>query len=214
MPAGLVIFDCDGVLVDSEPLANRVLAEELERIGLPLGYAAVCEQFVGLSLARCVEIVEERLGRAVPPGFLERLQRRTFEVFREGLEPVRGVARALERVRVPVCVASSGELDKMRFTLGLTGLLPRFEGRMFSAAQVARGKPWPDLFLLAARTLDTPPERCVVVEDSVPGVRAGVTAGMRVLGYAERSDASALREAGAVTFDAMERLPALLEHSG
>jgi HAD superfamily hydrolase (TIGR01509 family) len=210
----LVIFDCDGVLVDSEPVSNRVFAAALREIGLPASYEEVCRDFIGLSMSCCVEIVEQRLGRPVPPGFIEDLQARTFDAFRERLDPVPGVVDALDRIEVPVCVASSGEHEKMRLTLGLTGLLPRFEGRMFSAAEVKRGKPFPDLFLHAASQLDVRPAACVVIEDSLPGVRAAVAAGMTALGFAARADAGALREAGATVFDEMSELPGLLAAEG
>jgi HAD superfamily hydrolase (TIGR01509 family) len=206
----LVIFDCDGVLVDSEPVANRVFAEELRALGLKIDYDEVCRIFVGLSMARCVEIVEERLGRPVPGGFVERLQTRTYEAFRAGLRPVEGVMAALERIDLPVCVASSGEHEKMRLTLGLTGLLGRFEGRLFSATEVERGKPHPDLFLHAARSLGARPCRCIVVEDSAPGVLAARAAGMTVLGYAGADRGKRLIAAGARVFDDMEKLPGLL----
>jgi len=207
----LVIFDCDGVLVDSEGVANRIFAEELSRIGLVLDEETVCRRFVGLSMARCVKLVEEQLGRPVPQGFVARLQRRTFDAFREGLRPIPGVEDALRRIEIPVCVASSGEQEKMRLTLGLTGLLGRFEGRMFSATEVARGKPAPDLFLHAARSLAARPDRCVVIEDSAPGVVAARAAGMAALGYAGRGNRDELAEAGARVFDSMQELPGLVE---
>jgi HAD superfamily hydrolase (TIGR01509 family) len=206
----LVIFDCDGVLVDSEPLANRVFTEALRQIGVEISYEEVCRTFIGLSMSRCMEIVERRLGRPAPEGFVDRLQARTYEAFRAELRPVRGVARALERIDLPLCVASSGEPEKMRLSLGLTGLLDRFEGRLFSATEVARGKPWPDLFLHAARSLGARPEGCVVIEDSAPGVLAARAAGMAVLGYAGEGSGAGLAAAGARVFHDMEELPRLL----
>jgi len=210
----LIIFDCDGVLVDSEPLANRVLAEALQAIGLEMGYEEVCRTFIGLSMAQCMEIVERRLGRPAPEDFVERLQARTYEAFRAGLRPVRGVARALQRIEIPVCVASSGEHEKMRLSLGLTGLLERFEGRLFSATEVPRGKPHPDLFLHAARTLGARPAACAVIEDSEPGVRAARAAGMTALGYAGEGKGAGLAAAGARVFHDMEELPRLLAEAG
>ena len=206
----LVIFDCDGVLVDSEPVANRVFARALEEIGLRMRFEEVCDLFVGLSMSRCVEIVEQRLGRPVPEAFVRRLQERTFDQFRAGLEAIPGVQDALDRIDAPVCIASSGEREKMKLTLGLTGLLPRFEGRMFSATEVARGKPDPDLFLLAAAELGAAAERCAVVEDSVPGVQAARAARMAAFGYAGRGDGARLDAAGATVFRSMTELPLLL----
>jgi len=210
----LIIFDCDGVLVDSEPISNRVFTAALGELGFDWSYEQVCGRFIGLSMTRCIELVEEELGGPVPNGFLDELQRRTFETFRtEGLAAVHAVEPMLDALDSPFCVASSGELEKMRTTLGLTGLLGRFEGRMFSAQQVSRGKPAPDLFLFAAESCGVAPERCAVVEDSVPGVQAGVSARMTVFGYAERSDRAALGANGAVVFDSMADLPGLLRAS-
>jgi HAD superfamily hydrolase (TIGR01509 family) len=207
---GLVIFDCDGVLVDSEPIANRIFAEMLTAAGLPIGYEETVRTFMGRSMPVCVEIASDRLGRPLPDGFVEELRRRTAEAFRRELRSVPGVEAALDAIRAPVCVASSGEHAKIRTTLGITGLLGRFEGRIFSAADVARPKPFPDLFLHAAASLGVPPERCAVVEDTALGAAAGVAAGMRVLGYAGVSDPGALAAAGAEVFRDMAELPRLL----
>ena len=146
----LVILDCDGVLVDSEPLSNRVLAALLTEIGLPTSYEDSVRDYMGRSLDACLERIEARLGRPPPADFAERLEERSFAAFRGGLEAVPGVEGALDRIDLPTCVASSGAHEKMRLTLGLVGLLGRFEGRLFSASDVARGKPDPALFLHAA----------------------------------------------------------------
>lgn len=206
----LIIFDCDGVLVDSEPIANRIFSEMLTEAGLPIGYEETVRTFMGRSMPVCVQIASELLGRPLPDGFVEELRRRTTEAFRRELRPVPGVEAALDAIRAPVCVASSGEHAKIRTTLGITGLLGRFDGRIFSAADVARPKPCPDLFLHAAASLGVPPERCVVVEDTALGATAGTAAGMRVLGYAGMSDPAALAAAGAEVFRDMAELPRLL----
>ena len=213
MSFDLVIFDCDGVLVDTEPLANRVFTAALNEIGLAVTYEEVCRDFIGLSLPRCVEIVETRRGEPLPAGFIEELQSRTFDAFERELQPVPGIHEALRRISIPLCVASSGDHEKMRLTLGLTGLLPHFEGRMFSAMDVERGKPHPDLFLRAALEMGAAPARCAVVEDSLPGVRAAVAAGMAVFGYTASAAAGPLKEAGATVFLEMAALPELLEAS-
>ena len=209
----LIIFDCDGVLVDSEPVSNRVFTEMLNAIGLRTTPDETTRDFVGRSMKSCVEIVERRLGRPVPADFVETVQARTFAAFREGLHAVPGVETALDALDalgVPTCVASSGEHAKMRTTLGLTGLLPRFEGRLFSATEVPRGKPHPDLFLHAARAMNADPARCAVVEDSPVGAQAGVAAGMTVFGYAAHSDPELLAAAGAHVFRDMKELPGVL----
>jgi len=152
----LVIFDCDGVLVDSEPVANRILGQMLRELGLDLTQEQVFENFVGYSLPHCLRVIEGMLGRPPPENFLRDLQARTFAAFKTELRAMPGIQQVLEALdaaRVPFCVASSGDHAKMNTTLGLTGLLPRFAGRIFSVTQVARGKPAPDVYLLAARQL-------------------------------------------------------------
>jgi haloacid dehalogenase superfamily, subfamily IA, variant 3 with third motif having DD or ED len=207
----LVIFDCDGVLVDSEPVANRTLAQMLRELGLELTQEEIFEKFVGFSMAHVMRVIESMLGRAPPETFLRDLQARTFDAFRTELRAMPGIEEALDRLGVPFCVASSGDHEKMRTTLGITGLWPRFAGRVFSVTQVARGKPAPDVYLFAARQLGAEPSACVVVEDTPPGVQAGVAAGMRVFGYCAHTPEHKLRAAGAqVTFDDLRRLPELL----
>lgn len=211
----LVIFDCDGVLVDSEPLANTCFARALQREGLDWSVEDSMRRLMGRSMKSCVEIVEGELGRALPGDFVERLQADTFQAFRDApLQPVAGVVEAIDAIEaagIATCVASSGGLDKMRVTLGITGLWSRFEGRIFSSSQVPRGKPFPDLFLHTAIQMNEQPFDCVVVEDSLPGVQAARAAGMRALAYVggTYSDAEALRAAGGRTFDSMSSLPML-----
>jgi len=212
----LVIFDCDGVLVDTEPLSNRCFSEALNGEGLDWDVAETMRRLMGRSMKSCIEIVEAELGRKVPVDFVERLQARTFARFRdEGVRAVSGVATALdalERAGLRTCVASSGDHGKMRITLGSAGLWDRFDGRIFSATQVARGKPAPDLFLYAAERMGVSPDGSVVVEDSPAGAQAARAAGMRAYGYvgAPHTDRAGLAEAGATVFDDMHRLPSLL----
>src|SRR5262249_9747843 len=146
--------------------------------------------------------------------FMDDWQERVFASLRRELKPVPGVSEALDQLHAPSCVASGSDPARIRLSLELSGLLSRFEGRIFSAAQVARGKPAPDLFLFAAHSLGAAPAECVVVEDSLPGVRAGVAAGMRVLGFAARNPAEALAREGAVIFTDMRQLPELIEQTG
>ncbi len=207
----LIIFDCDGVLVDSESIANRILARMLNDLGLPIGYEETRQSFVGRSMSSCVHIIEERLGRAVPTDFIQTYNTRSFAAFEKELDPVPGVAEVLERIRYPVCVASSASHEKMQRTLGVTGLLPVFENRMFSATEVGRGKPDPALFLHAARSMGAVPAACAVVEDTLVGVQAGRAAGMPVFGYAPAGNGAALAAAGATVFSEMGVLVGLLE---
>jgi len=210
----LVIFDCDGVLVDSEPVANRTLGNMLRELGLDLTQQQIFEHFVGYSLPHCLRVIEGMLGHAAPENFLRDLQARTFAAFKTELRATPGIEQtldALDAAGLPYCVASSGDHEKMKTTLGITGLLPRFAGRIFSVTQVAHGKPAPDIYLFAAAQMNAVPSSCAVVEDTPPGVRAGVAAGMTVFGFCAFTPAEKLRAAGAQqTFDDMQRLPQLL----
>jgi HAD superfamily hydrolase (TIGR01509 family) len=207
----LVIFDCDGVLVDSERIAIKVDVEVFGRLGWRLTEDEVIERFVGSSWASIREQVEAHLERRLPDDWEDEVEPLYRQALAERLTPVDGIVEALDRIPLPNCVASSGSHDKMRFTLGLTGLYERFRGRIFSATEVARGKPAPDIFLYAAERMGARPETCVVVEDSAKGVAAACAAGMRVLAYAGGvTPARKLSAPGAVVFNDMRDLPNLL----
>ena len=210
-PFELVIFDCDGVLVDSERIAVRVEAELLAELGWPLSQAEIVERFMGRTTEYMDEAIEARLGSRLPGDWRGQFQRRYREAFAAELVPVDGVLDALDQIAVPTCVASSGSHDKLRFTLGHTGLYERFEGRIFSGYEVANGKPAPDLFLHAAARMGAGPARCAVVEDSLYGVLAARAAGMRVFGYAGGlTPADRLEGEATVVFEDMRELPRLL----
>ena len=213
-PLDLVIFDCDGVLVDSEPLSNAVLARALTRAGLPTSTEQAIATYKGLHIRDVLARAEASLGHALPDDFESGYEQDRAEAFRRELAPVAGAAQAVTAVRdagVAVCVASQGKRSKTEMTLTLCGLRPLFgPDAVFSAHSVARGKPHPDLFLHAARTMGVPPEHSAVVEDTTIGVRAAVAAGMRTFGYAADSDAAALHSAGAEVIDDLAQLPARL----
>ncbi|MGK5558015.1 HAD family hydrolase [Actinomadura kijaniata] len=211
-PTELVIFDCDGVLVNTEPIAVRTNVAVLSELGWPITPDEVVELFLGRSTRSINELITARLG----PDLAVEADRRFQELYVAALDAettaVAGIAEALDAITLPTCVASSGSHEKMRRTLGRTGLYERFEGRIFSATQVAHGKPEPDLFLLAAREMGVAPGRCVVVEDSRYGVQAARAAGMRSLGYAGGlTPAEWLEGPGTVVFTDMRELPALLD---
>ena len=207
----LVIFDCDGVLVDSERIAVRIDAVVLAELGWPLSEAEVVERFVGRSEAHMIEQIELQLGIRLAPDWDDRFRPLYRDAFAAELAPVDGVVDALDTIDAPTCVASSSSHERLRYTLGLTGLLERFEGRIFSGDDVANGKPAPDLFLHAAATLSTDPARCAVIEDSRYGVEAARAAGMRAFGYAGGlTPADRLAGPATVVFDDMRELPALL----
>jgi HAD superfamily hydrolase (TIGR01509 family) len=196
----LVIFDCDGVLVDSERISSREFALLLKEIGLEFTLAEMFETFVGNSMGRCVEIITERLGHAPPLDLLDRYHALTRIALERELTAVDGIVALLDALdghRIPYAVASNGEHAKMITTLGVTGLLPRFEGRRFSSMDVARPKPAPDLFEFAAGRMGVPVSRCVVIEDSPLGVAGARAAGMTVIGYADLMPAERLTAAGA-----------------
>ncbi len=209
----LIVFDCDGVLVDSEPIANRIMAEAITALGWPLSTADSMARFKGHHFDTIIAAVEDRLGRPLAVDWLPALRAATDAAFERELEPVPGVIAALDAIAecgTPTCVASQGPLEKMAVSLGVTGLRARFEGRVFSADQVARGKPHPDLFLFAAEAMGVAPGTCVVIEDSPLGVTGARAAGMAVLGFAPEGDGAELAAAGAELFRDMAELPGLL----
>lgn len=207
----LVIFDCDGVVVDSEPIAHEVFGNFVRSLGAELDGDRMNELFLGRRLTDCLAIIKGLTGRPTPAGALERYRAERDRALRERVQPIGDIREVLETLTVPYCIASSGEHAKMRATLGATKLLPLFEGRLFSATEVPRGKPAPDVFLLAAERMGAAPERVVVIEDSVNGVLAGCAAGMTVFGFTSLFAAEDLATAGAArTFAAMRELPALL----
>jgi HAD superfamily hydrolase (TIGR01509 family) len=216
----LIIFDCDGVLVDSEVISCRAHAATLTRHGYPINADQVRDRFLGRSLRQASLEVEAALGRPLPDDFHTQLQDELFRAFAATLQAIPHIVEALDAIAQPVCVASSGSHERMRATLGGVGLYDRFAPNIFSATEVRNGKPAPDLFLFAAAQMQVAPARCLVIEDSVPGVIGAVAAGMKVLGFCGGShcrpgDADRLRAAGAaVTFDDMGELPGLIGQAG
>ena len=216
----LIIFDCDGVLVDSEVISCRAHAEVLSRHGYPITQEQVFDRFLGRSTRQANSEVEAELGRALPDDFHVQLQDELFRSFEADLEAIAHIHEALDGISQAVCVASSGSHPRMRVTLSRARLYRRFAPNIFSASQVVNGKPAPDLFLFAARQMNVPPERCLVIEDSVPGVTCGRAAGMTVLGFhggshCRPSHGDSLRAAGAAAiFDDMRQLPGLTEQFG
>jgi HAD superfamily hydrolase (TIGR01509 family) len=210
----LVIFDCDGVLIDSERLGVKVDTAVVRELGWPLTEAEVIERFVGRSDRDNQAAIEAHLGRKLPDGWGDQIEARYRQAFAVELTAVDGVLDALDRITLPSCVASGATHAHLRYTLELTGLYDRFAGRIFSVEDVANGKPAPDLFLHAAERMDADPAGCIVVEDSRPGVEAARAAGMRVLAFAGGlSSAEVLGGPDTVVFDDMRELPALLNEA-
>jgi HAD superfamily hydrolase (TIGR01509 family) len=208
-PWDLVIFDNDGVLVDSERMANDVLSELLTELGHPTDRNQSVERYLGGSIGRVRELVEATATEPLPADFEQRYEHEIFARFDLDLRPVDGVADAIDAIEGPVCVASSGSHERIRRTLTRTGLLDRFAGHIFSSSDVARGKPAPDLFLHAAHVMGATPARVAVIEDSPLGVTAALAAGMAVFGYTALTPAARLA-AATICFDKMSDLPGLL----
>lgn len=207
----LAIFDCDGVLVDSEPIANRVLVQLLNEHGLNVKYEEAIQTFTGLSNDSFAELIRHKFNKVLSADFFEELRKRTFAVFETDLKAVHGVQEALKQISFAKCVASSGDYAKIKKSLSLTGLLSVFGANIFSASEVERGKPAPDLFLFAAQKMSMKPEQCYLVEDSIHGVKAGVAAGMTVIGYGESNTINLMQAGAKEVLTDMHELPMLLK---
>ena len=209
----LVIFDCDGVLIDSEPVVNRVVAEELTRLGWPMTAEESCDRFLGLDLNAMMPLIEAAIGRVLPATWQVAMQARIVAALWDDAPMVPGAREALEATTalgLPWRVASNSSHEEMLAKFGRNGLLQAVAGRLHSFTDVARGKPAPDLFLAAVAAEGVLPVECLVVEDSVPGVTGAVAAGMACLGLVRHGDGAALAAAGATTFGSLFDLPALL----
>lgn len=209
----LVIFDNDGVLVDSEPISNTMLAAYLTELGHPTTYEESLRDYMGAAMHRVHDLILERTGKRLPEDFDDVFHQRVFTAFERELKPMAGAVEVLEKLTadgVPHCLASSGSHERIRVGHRKTGLDAWFdEGRVFSSQDVGRGKPAPDLFLHAAERMGATPDRCVVIEDSPLGVRAALSAGMDVYGFTAMTPAERLKDATRLFADLRE-LPGLL----
>lgn len=211
----LVLFDMDGVLVDSERIANRILHEDLRAAGVDLTLEESTRSFVGRKAGWTVANVRERWGVVLPPDFEKRLRERTLAAYDGELKAVDGIEAALDTIGRPYCLASSSDPTRIEKSLSLCGLADRFAGRTFSATQVKNGKPAPDLFLFAAERMGAAPRHCAVVEDTLVGLEAARAAGMAAFAYAGAGHTArdALVATGATVFDRMAELPGLISRS-
>jgi HAD superfamily hydrolase (TIGR01509 family) len=212
----LIIFDCDGVLVDSEVISCRAHAETLTRHGYPITADEVLNRFLGVSDREARLMIENEIGRKLPNDFESQVKQATLQFYADDLRAISYVSEAIAAIGLPKCVASSGTPEKIRHGLTSAGLYDQLAPHIFSAAEVKRGKPAPDLFLFAAEQMRAAPAQCLVIEDSIPGVTGAVAAGMTVLGFHGGSHcppghADTLRAAGAImTFEDMRQLPDLI----
>ncbi|MEM6964570.1 MAG: HAD-IA family hydrolase [Bacteroidota bacterium] len=197
MQPKLIIFDCDGVLVDTEAISTGVITQLARALGVPISNQEALETFTGTSLNFVQDFLEKKLGKKLPEDFEPVYRKKTFEEFEKNLQPISGIHAIVENLAIPFCVASNAPIYKVEFNLKLTNLYPFFEGKIFSAYQVEKWKPDPTLFLTAAKTMGFRPEECMVVEDSAAGVLAAKAAKMKVLGYAHGEKAERLKSHGA-----------------
>ncbi len=208
----LIIFDCDGVLVDSEQLTNKVLVDCLNELNFEMQYEEAFRKFKGCHLAECIAYIEAKNQKKLPPDFAQFFRAKMGLEFEVSLKPIPGVKEAIEELSdYNICVASNGPPQKMQKTLSLTGLLHHFGSNIYSAYSIQKWKPEPDLFLYASSQHNVEPNNCIVIEDSVFGVTAAKRAKMKVLGFAGANSADELANAGAQVFNDMLQLPKLIE---
>lgn len=217
---GLVIFDCDGVLVDSEALSVDVLVRAMRDVGVDIDEEDAYSRFLGRSIATFIDTMETEFNFSVGQDFLDRIRNDLYLRFRSELKPIAGIAETLDALEIPRCVASSSQIERIRLSLGVTGLLERLEPNIYSATMVQHGKPAPDLFLYAASQMRVAPEKCVVIEDSPAGVKAARAAGMTVFVFTGGSHAQSPsyraemeRLSPEVVFDAMPDLIHLIRQN-
>lgn len=201
-----IIFDCDGVLVDSEPIANSVLVEMANQYGANIDLEYAFKHFKGGSMQSCVDKILELVKKPLPDDFVEIYRKRSFDAFKKDVKPVEGVKHVLENLNIPFCVASSGPVEKIRFNLELTGLLPYFEHKIFSCYTINKWKPNPAVFLWAADIMKFKPKDCVIIEDSLTGLKAAKNGGFDAFGYTKHDYNNELESLATKTFNDMNDL--------
>jgi HAD superfamily hydrolase (TIGR01509 family) len=205
-----IIFDCDGVLVDSEPIANAVLVEMANDFGANIDLKYALTHFKGGSMQSCVDKISGLIKVPLPDNFIESYRKRSFEAFKNEVKPVEGVKNVLDLLDIPFCVASSGPVEKIRFNLELTGLLPYFENKIFSCYTINKWKPNPAVFLWAADIMGFKPKDCLIIEDSLTGVKAAKNGGFDVFGFTAHDYNNELEKEASLTFNSMNELLALI----
>ena len=201
-----IIFDCDGVLVDSETIGNQVLVDLSNQYGANINLEYAFKHFKGNSMENCYQHIKEITVKELPEDFIEIYRKQSFEAFRKDIKPIEGVKNLIENLKIPFCVASSGPENKIRLNLELTGLLPYFENKIFSCYAIQKWKPEPDIFLWAAETMGYESQDCLVVEDSPIGVTAALNGGFNVFGFTAHDYNNELEGLATNTFDEMNML--------
>ncbi len=210
-PIKLVIFDCDGVIVDSEPLAAAVISEMATELGLDISSREAEERFNGRKIVEWIKELEAVVNTPLAETFIPDFRKRCEIRFKQDLTPVAGIKEVLDQLPVPFCMGSSGPMEKINVTLTTTRMMPYFSGKIFSGYELQCWKPDPGLFLHAAKAFNTPPEHCAVVEDSLAGVQAGLAAGMQVFHYQPANPAQSSSDSRVIRFKHMNQLPALMK---
>ena len=206
-----IIFDCDGVLVDSEPIASQIMVDMANELGANIDLDYALRTFKGTSIHRCQEHIAELANRELPSDFMPRFRERSFESFKKNIQTVEGITEVVKNLKLPFCVASSGPENKIRLNLQLTGLLPYFEGHIFSSFTIEKWKPDPGVFLWAAETMGFKPHECLVIEDSLSGVQAAENGGFDVFGFTAHDYNNELEGVATLTFNKMSDLPKLIK---
>lgn len=206
-----IIFDCDGVLVDSEPIASQIMVDMANELGANIDLEYALRKFKGTSIHRCQEHIAELATQEMPEDFLPNFRERSFESFKKNIQPVEGVSEVLKNLELPFCVASSGPENKIRLNLEVTGLLPYFEDKIFSCFAIEKWKPDPAVFLWAAETMGFKPEECLVIEDSLSGIHAAKNGGFDVYGFTAHDYNDELEAEATQTFHNMSELLGLLK---
>lgn len=205
-----IIFDCDGVLVDSEPIGNQVLVDMANSYGADIDLDYAFKHFKGGSIYTCRDKIQALVNQPLSQDFIAEYRRRSYSAFKEQIQPVEGVKEVIESLSIPFCVASSGPTEKIRLNLELTGLLPYFEDNIFSCYTIEKWKPEPDVFIWAAKTMGFKPEDCVVIEDSLTGIQAAKAGGFDVFGFTAHDYNNELEAEATTTFNSMEKLLELI----
>ena len=206
-----IIFDSDGVLVDSEAISAKIFQEMAVELGVDLDYETALDRFAGTSMKENKQFVESHITGALPADFEQEFRERTYKAYRTDLRAVPGIHELIEKLQVPFCVASSGPVEKIRLNLGLVGLLDQFEGKIFSCYDIGSWKPEPEIYVHAAREMGFEPEECAVIEDSDSGVRAAVAGGFPVYVRTGQKKKASFEKLGAVPFQEMKELEELLD---
>ncbi len=207
-----VIFDCDGVLVDSETLGNTVLVDMANQLGANIDLEYALRNFKGGTIRGCIDQIAALAKVMVPDNFEQEFRRRSFEVFEKEVRPIEGIAEVLDNLKIPYCVASSGPEEKIRFNLSHTRLLDKFEGKIFSCYTIEKWKPDPSVFIWAAETMGFLPSECVVIEDSLTGVRAARKGGFDVFGFTAHDYGNELKKEATLVFNKMSMLYDMIEN--